>query len=417
MSGPTKRIVMCLDGTWNNPYRRKTRDDGRLVYRPSNPLKVCRAVTPWDGACQQISYYGIGVGAQGVYPGIANRVLRLVDSRLGGGWGAGFERNIEDALTFLVNNYQEGDSVLLFGYSRGAAQARGLARFLDWLGGITSKRDAYWLPFLFRRYVVSGGTADRESTLHQIVNGLQAPLQRVAIDFLGVWDTVMALGSRFRASRGTSVEGRSFHVGERPPQCVRHARQALAVDERRYDFRPEIWRDHHPRQSLEQRWFAGCHGNVGGGLLSDGLANLSFRWMLGEAERTGLRVDEEYIGYFRPYPQGRLYPSRTVAYRALEAARFRVGKGVRSLVGHPERANLVLDKAVIQRLDADPASHDELDLYRPENVLEHLAEQEDLGRYLEGLGLAREDRELPAAVLGEIEERRREKRSGKPTPR
>lgn len=67
----------------------------------------------------------------------------------------------------------------------------------------------------------------------------------------------MALGSRFRSDEKTSVEEKSFHVGATPSTCVLHARQAMAIDERRADFRPEIWLDTNDDRTLEQRWFAG----------------------------------------------------------------------------------------------------------------------------------------------------------------
>jgi uncharacterized protein (DUF2235 family) len=402
-----KRLVLCLDGTWNNPFRSKERDDGSHVYKPTNPLKLCRSVAPLDesGQRHQVVYYGIGIGAQGLYPGVSNRLLRLVDSRLGGAWGAGFERNVEDALTFLVNNYRAGDQVFIFGYSRGAAQAGALARFLDWLGGIPAKRDAYWLPHLYRQYIVSSGTAEARHTLTRIENKLQSALVSVTIDLLGVWDTVMALGSRFRAAaeRGTSVHQRSFHAGEMPPRCVIHARQALAIDENRYDFRPEIWRDRHDHQTLEQRWFPGSHGNVGGSLVRDGLANISLRWMLDEAKSLGLVIDEQYTKFYRPHPQAKLVTSRTLGYRVLEAARLRFGRGDRSLDGNPERAGITVDKSAIHRLAGDPAEHDELELYRPRNLLAHLARQPDLDRYLASLGLAPEHRRLPEDVVAAID--------------
>jgi uncharacterized protein (DUF2235 family) len=167
---------------------------------------LCRSVAPLDesGQRHQVVYYGIGIGAQGLYPGVSNRLLRLVDSRLGGAWGAGFERNVEDALTFLVNNYRAGDQVFLFGYSRGAAQAGALARFLDWLGGIPAKRDAYWLPHLYRQYIVSSGTAEARHTLTRIENKLQSALVSVTIDLLGRAASFMAVFWAYLSMRTAS---------------------------------------------------------------------------------------------------------------------------------------------------------------------------------------------------------------------
>jgi uncharacterized protein (DUF2235 family) len=157
------------------------------------------------------------------------------------------------------------------------------------------KSDAYFLPLLFRTYVVSGGKADRKQVKS---SGGQTPqLQPIMIQLLGAWDTVMALGARFRARDHATAERRSFHVGAKPARCVRHARQALEVDESRYDFRPEIWLGHHDEQTLEQRWFPGVHANVGGGYLNDGLGNIAFRWLLSEAEKLDIKTDPQYVKY------------------------------------------------------------------------------------------------------------------------
>jgi len=140
-----RRLVLCHDGTSNSDFDEKRRDQGQAVLKPTNVLKLSRAVLPWDPATrrEQITYYEVGVGSLTRYPGAANRLLFQTDRTLGGVEGAGFEANIESALTFLVLNYQPGDEVFVFGFSRGAATARGLTRF---------DRQPYLLP---------GGSAGR----------------------------------------------------------------------------------------------------------------------------------------------------------------------------------------------------------------------------------------------------------------
>jgi len=412
MATTFRRLVVSLDGTWNNAYRQAERDDGTHVLKPSNPLKLVRSVLPHDpqDGTTQLSYYDIGVGSLGRYPGLSNRLLSTSDKILGGAWGAGFEANIEQAATFLAHNYREGDAVFVFGFSRGASEARGLTRFLDWMGGLPTKRDAYFLPLFFGDYVRSAGRADPAATTTSSGHGPRDPLQPIEITMLGVWDTVMALGSRFRATTGTSVESRSFHIGPAPAECVRHARHALAVDEQRYDFRPEIWRRALDGQSLVQRWFPGVHSNVGGGYLEDGLANLSFRWMLREAEALGLAVDSDYAKFFKPYPQARQHRSRTLIYQVGETLLRRRDKGIRPIAGHGPEANLDLDKSVIHRMVSDPGEphFDQLtEPYRPDNVLRFLAEQPSLSSYLASIdGLAPEFRTLPPDVAEKVEKLR-----------
>ncbi|HVS12713.1 MAG TPA: DUF2235 domain-containing protein [Thermoanaerobaculia bacterium] len=420
-----RRWILCLDGTWNSAYVRRKRDDGHEVLKPSNVLKLGRSVRPVDAAGRpQVVVYDPGVGTLSRHPGASNRLLSVADRALGGAFGAGFEANVEEALTFLVHNQLPGDEVLLFGFSRGAATARAVTRFLDWSGGLPVKADAYYLPRFFREYVLAHGQRTAEEVRSAIDaaraggSGRRplAPFQRVEVTFLGVWDTVMALGSRFRsAGERTSTPSRSFHVGARPAACVRHARQALAVDEARYDFRPEIWIDHHPDQTLEQRWFAGVHSNVGGGYVDDGLANVAFHWILEGAVAQGLEVDQAFANAYPRYPHDRLYRSESLLYRVLDGGRLRYGRGRRRLVGWPATAHLSLSPSVIHRLQADPdARKDDGQLrhpdlrtrYRPPNVLRYLAAQPDLDAFLQQLGFADGARALPDDVPARIAELR-----------
>lgn len=418
-----KTLVLCLDGTWNSTYDMQKRvERGDSVLKPTNVLKTCRAVLPRDPATGgvQVAYYDTGVGSQAKYPGLTNALLAGTDKILGGAWGAGFEGNVEDALSFLVNNWEPGDAVFVFGFSRGASEAQAVTRFLDWCGGLPHKDDAYYLPILFRDYVVSKGERAATDALVAIETKRARdgrpplrPFRPVGVRLLGVWDTVMALGSRFEAKgQSTSVASRSFYVGAKPPRCVEHARQALAIDEARYDFRPEIWQDHWPGQSLAQRWFPGVHSNVGGGYVDDGLANVALRWILGEAQALGLAVDPAYVGHFRAYPQDRLYRSEKWTYRVLDALRMRFGRGRRDLAA-PAGANLVLDKAVIHRLQADPAERTRAGTprfpelqgkpYRPQNLLRFLACAPDLDGYLASIGLpGGAETVLPADVRREL---------------
>ena len=362
-----RRLVLCLDGTWNNAYRAKTRSDGHSVLKPTNVLKLARAILPHDPATDraQIVAYDVGVGSLTRYAGSANRLLSVTDKLLGGGWGAGFEGNVERALTFLVLNHEPGDEVFLFGFSRGAATAQAVTRFLDWAGGLPVKHDAYYLPRLFREYLSSRGTLPRGEAIERINEQRAAerrplppldPFQPVRVELLGVWDTVMAPGSRFKGSGAhTSGASRSFHVGVHPAACVHHARQALAMDEVRFDFRPEIWTaPARPDQTLKQRWFAGVHSNVGGGYVNDGLANIAFRWMLLEATELRLAYDRAYARKYRGYPQDRLYRADSVITGSLEAVRGRLGRGRRPLTGHPESAGMTIDRSVFTRMKSDP---------------------------------------------------------------
>lgn len=423
LSANARRLVLCLDGTWNGTYDKKYRDDGSQVLKPSNVLKLCRSVFARDAANHgQIAYYDIGVGSLAKFPGSSNAFLSFFDKYLGGTWGAGFEGNVEDALNYLALNYAEGDQVFIFGFSRGAAAARGVTQFIDWAGGLPTKRDVYYLPKLFREYVVSKGDRDIYEVVNEIntIGVSRRPLDQfnqINIEYLGVWDTVMALGGRFRATGDdTSVKNRSFYVNSKPSRFVTHARQALAIDERRWDFRPEIWGDYSAAQTLEQRWFAGVHSNVGGGYIDDGMANIAFHWLLDGAKSKGLEVDQDFANKYPPFPFDKLYKSYSLKYRILDSVRFRLNSGKRNLIDQPETANLSLDKSVIHRIMQDPLERNKdgepkyPDMmgktYRPYNVLLYLACMDDLNGFLKEMGLDISEDDLPPDVIGELDELR-----------
>jgi uncharacterized protein (DUF2235 family) len=428
-----RRLVLCLDGTWNSTFGETTRADGHKVLRPTNPLKICRAVLPQDrNGRDQLTYYAIGVGSLAEYKGTANRLLRFSDRLLGGAYGAGLEANVEDALHFIQLNYQEGDEVYIFGFSRGSATARAVTQFLEWNNGVFAKDDAYYLPRFFREFVETQGVSSAATYRETIARGRTqedieknrgsiGPSRPVPITYLGVFDTVAALGSRFKAKGdSTSAPGREFLTGKQPASCIVRARQALAIDEARFDFRPELWLTSNSNQTIEQRWFAGVHSNVGGGYRYDGLANIALQWIVEGAQgenKDGLQLDEVYLSHFGRFPDGQLYDSSSALYRFLEAIRFRKGNGKRPIAG----INADIDRSVITRiaLPEDKLRRDTTKgakntapgPYRPQNVLQFLACRSDLDAYLRSLPFDPEDGEtmltidsLPSDVRSRIEQ-------------
>jgi uncharacterized protein (DUF2235 family) len=418
------RIILCLDGTGNSPFMQKQSTKDRAngdggnakdfgagktpayarpqVLKPTNVLKMARAVRRWDlrARREQFVYYDSGVGAFASYPGAPNKILRLND-RLWGGLGAGFEGNVEDALHFLTLNVHPKDEVYVFGFSRGAATAQAVTYFLDWCGGrVLAKDDAYYLPLYFRAFLQ--GRRFDDAVAETLRPGKTLQWWPIQIRFLGLWDTVMALGSRLQA-RGakTSTHERSFYMDHRPAQCVQHARHALAIDETRFDFRPEIWQDKHDHQTMKQRWFAGVHSNVGGGYVQDGLANIALSWMVQEAVEQGLYVEQGFLRPYRPFPYGRLYPSHTPFYQFGDWIRGATGRGRRALAGHPGTANLTLDRSVIDRMLWTPDKKGDLpQAYEPQNVLQFLSCLGDgLEPHLRDAGMTANERTAAIASL------------------
>lgn len=374
-----RRLVLCLDGTWNNAERGKVVQDGRTRFEPTNVLKTYRAVLPVgpDGTTQ-IAYYNEGVGA---FVGEPSRLLRLqtVSDRLFGGvYGGGFEGGIKSAYRFLVGNYRSGDEIYIFGFSRGSAQARSLVRFIDWLGGLLLKEDEYYIPELFSSFRSSrAGPGQAAAAIAHIRSrgtrgeGAIRDPQPEKVRFLGVYDTVLALGLRLRADRTEgeiqSVAPRlAFHLGVTPPPIVERARQAVAIDEARWDYRAHVWTGPGaPGQSLVQRWFPGVHTQVGGGREKGGLENAALKWMTDEAQGVGLAFDKDYLGKYRAYVQHEPIGKTSLGFRLIDGVRGKRRRGVRPLDRGP-MAGETLDDSALELLELEAS-------YRPGNLLDYLA--------------------------------------------
>jgi len=371
-----KRLAIFFDGTWNSPER------GAGLYKPTNVLKLYRALAPVaaDGT-QQVGLYLEGVGAFVGERTHAGKLQMLADRLLGGLYGGGFEGRVKSACRFLCGNWEPGDTIHLFGFSRGAAQAASLARFLEWCGGLLAKRDEYFLPELFATFTASRAASGAAEAAIAAIRDRGAAAKRprrgeagaigdprpAPIAFLGLFDPVLALGSRLRADLlegevGTVEHRLAFHAGRELPGNVHVARTALAVDERRWDFRPIVWRP--PAEladRLEQRWFPGAHSNVGGGYRQDGLANFPLYWMASEARAAGLELDRSYLAAYRPNPKGDRPDERRGWIRVSELLRGKSGRGVRVI----EAGEGNLDDSVLRLLLSDPG-------YRPANLIGYL---------------------------------------------
>lgn len=322
-----RRLVLCLDGTWNSTYAKGTRDDGSSIPKPSNVLKLARAVRPVSGAgISQIVYYDTGIGGDVDSEGgstFFNKIRKTRD----GLFGVGFNANVEQAVTFISHNYCSGpglpDEVFFYGFSRGAATARAIVKFIDWMGGIPTKSDAYYIPGMFEAYREHEGTRscqqwkeDRGLTItrNDVEQDRFDPFQPISIKLLAVWDTVYSLG-------GKGGKG-EFHVDAIPPAIVENACHALALDESRGPFAPAIWQGKHAHQHMKQVWFPGVHSNVGGGYPRDGLANLALQWIAAVSEDCQLELDRDFLGNYRRYEFDRLYNSDSLGYRALDKLTF-----------------------------------------------------------------------------------------------
>jgi UMF1 family MFS transporter len=265
-----KRLVCFLDGTWDTP-------DAAYV---TNVVKLQRATRKADaaGVAQQV-HYELGIAAE--YTG------RL--SFLAGALSIGLGSRIRGAYRYLCEHFAPGDELYLFGFSRGAFEARSLAEFIA-VVGLLRGESLDRIGQAWRYYRRHGETGE-----HRKLARLQAAAHYpVRIRCVGVWDTVGTLGAPLlRADRH-----RRFG---RLADNVDVGLQALAIDEPRGSYRPLLWtagRDApaESTQIIEQQWFPGSHLDVGGGAPAHGLADAALLWMADRVgATTGLALDRDYL--------------------------------------------------------------------------------------------------------------------------
>jgi hypothetical protein len=311
----TKRLVVCCDGTWNNPQQE---DNG--LPAPTNVFKLFNALagqgpaaTPHDTGqpLNQLKFYHPGVGAEG-------GVLRPL---LGGAIGAGISRHICSAYQWLAHHYREGDDIYLYGFSRGALAARSLGGFLSYgllnLQGLSSVQA--WAR-VHRAYQEGYRQRNRLAALQpswQLYNQGDA----TPIRFIGVWDTVGALGvpDDFELlNLFDNPSAWSFHDTSLGAH-VRSARHAMAIDEIRSSFCVTHWNNKHSHPDVKERWFPGVHADVGGGYANCGLSDGALQWMIEESQDAELAFQPHALAALAPNPCGALHTSYKGAFSKLRS--------------------------------------------------------------------------------------------------
>lgn len=353
-----KNIVICADGTWNRPELfskgKSLMTNVELMYESVQPVS-----TDKTGNIPQIRFYESGVGTS---------TYDKIDQWLGGVKGFGIDRKIKDIYTFLLMNYEKGDHIYLFGFSRGAYTVRSVAGMIRNCGILKPEhlhllenaytyyrdRNHYTFPesdFMksFRRNYCVGGDVPQ-------------------IHFIGVWDTVGSLGFPVRALRVYNNNKYKFH-DVRLSSYVSNAYHAMAIDEKRGPFAPTLWeipKSAKDIQVLEQMWFAGVHSNVGGGYPDCGLSDVAFEWMMEKAQLCGLHL--VVPGKFRRTsdPEGAMVDSRSLPYKVFWKAHIRkMLEERKKKEGETEApiTNERISKAVWRRFHKQ-------DRYRPKNLSE-----------------------------------------------
>jgi uncharacterized protein (DUF2235 family) len=270
-----KKLIVCCDGTWN---RADQEENGEPC--PTNVIRIAYRVAKRaaDGVPQIVFYHqGVGTG-------------NVIDRYTGGALGKGLEANIQDCYLFLIANYEPGDEIFLFGFSRGAFTARSLGGMIRNVGilkreSVRKYREAVDL------YRSRKPSPDEPTSLEFRKQHSVAGANDIEVKLIGVWDTVGALGIPVRGLRSLTSGKYEFH-DTALSKTVKFAYHALSIDERRAPFEPTLWLGKpKPGQTVEQTWFCGVHSDVGGGYPERGLSDVALEWMIAKARNAGLAFD------------------------------------------------------------------------------------------------------------------------------
>jgi hypothetical protein len=283
----SKHIIICSDGTGNTAVKG----------RGTNVFKLFEAIDLNGHRSDptltvQIGIYDDGVGTEQFKP------LKI----FAGATGFGLARNVRHLYKALVRVYDEGDRIFLFGFSRGAFTVRTLAGMivncgilandrLPTTGALDSAvRQAYRVyRQRYRTKLARSLGLGADQALIKKFEDRYKRYRGVRIGFIGVWDTVDAVGLPFSINEFVNVTIHQFKFPDpKLNSAVEYACQALSIDDQRRTFAPVLWADD-PR--IEQVWFAGAHSNVGGGYPKQGMSLVTLDWMLQKAhDRSGLRL-------------------------------------------------------------------------------------------------------------------------------
>jgi uncharacterized protein (DUF2235 family) len=328
MSTVSKKIVLFSDGTGNSSAKAQK----------TNVWRLFQALD--QTTLEQIAKYDDGVGSS------SNKYLAAV----GGAFGFGLKRNVLDLYRFVCRNWQRGDEIYGFGFSRGAFTIRVLVDLIAKEGLIPYRSEeelARNAAAAYRHYrsdnfpskspLVYGMRNLRDGLIrvrdwitgHRTYKEVaeqtrQAGRAEIPIRFLGLWDTVEAYGIPIaELKRGIDLVLWPMLFGDLilSPR-VQRACHALSLDDQRTTFHPLLWdevaeADMVANQQvvagrITQVWFAGVHSNVGGGYPEDQLSLVALEWLMNEAIANGLALEKNAIAQVSgtKSPYARLYDSR-----------------------------------------------------------------------------------------------------------
>jgi len=199
-------------------------------------------------------------------------------------FGNSFADHVTQGYKFLMRYYSPGDKIYIFGFSRGAYEARILAEMVDGIG-LLSRGNEEMVSSVW--YAFSAYKCQRDSKKGPLLDHYMARTKAVfgredvQVYFLGLFDCVNSVNEFEMPTPGKSTP----YIKKAPAKHIRHA---VSIDERRAKFKPTLMlMDPGSSEHVDivETWFAGNHGDIGGGwepqhglLLSD----LTLSWMVSE---------------------------------------------------------------------------------------------------------------------------------------
>lgn len=280
--GGHRHLVYFIDGTWLWAGSNQSAGVYSNIYRMNMHL---RADGKDDHA--QITHYTRGLGA-----------VNGLNKYTSGGFSYGIDDQIADLYVNICSNYEEGDKIYLFGFSRGAVVARALSGLLSM--GILDADHINMFGYIWDAYVTSGQARLRNnrSNTAGILPNLRGKYSNETpeIEFLGVFDTVSGGAGVIASAQKLRIPNGNLSAN------VKNAVQLLAIDESRDHFRPITWSGRFQANNsaqksaghLEQIWMPGVHSDIGGAYHDRFLGDLSLFTMIDRVTaKTDLAFDED----------------------------------------------------------------------------------------------------------------------------
>jgi Uncharacterized alpha/beta hydrolase domain (DUF2235) len=265
-----ERFVFFFDGTGASAASRDQRETN--VFRMNRAFKYG---SKW-------SFYFSGVGTRRDFVSLAS--------------GAGLDEIIREAYVNLSSNYQPGDEIYIFGFSRGAVAARAFTGLISKSGLILcdglEHYGSVWDYFVLDTTLRANDKKAAELREILDANALSGD-ERPRIKFLGLFDSV--IGTYWSRLRGHFFET-TFH-SKKLDKSVDFGVQLLSIDDNRIpSFKPLLWTDTaRSDHRFEQVWMPGVHGDVGGSSGATFLNNVALLTMIGCAQQHGsLNWDQDW---------------------------------------------------------------------------------------------------------------------------